>query len=427
MTSLIPSSLLRLQTRTKGPCQQKMNPPGMRKALNLSFRSLFVRYVAQSSRVGGRVLPLAFRAYPKKTPVRRFPSRRVYGLGVGLSLSGLGGFFGLFSDSPSKLGPCMTEPISGREALEGSSPEMRLKMEKLCLEIQYQLCKRLEEFEDKKFHVDRWTRKEGGGGISCVLQDGKTFEKAGVNISVVHGTLPPPAVKQMRSRGKDLPVDRDLPFYAVGISCVIHPTHPLVPTVHFNYRYFQVDAGDGKTMWWFGGGTDLTPNYLDKEDAVHFHKTLKDACDGSDLSLYPKYKKWCDDYFNVSHRGERRGIGGIFFDDFDSPSKDACYDFVSRCAHSVIPSYLPLVEKHHRQEFTERQKHWQQLRRGRYVEFNLIHDRGTKFGLHTPGARIESILMSLPLTARWEYMHAPEKGSAEEELLKVLKDPKDWV
>ena len=415
-----------------------MSSSGVRKTvrllnfLNHSCRDVIGGHAAQNWRIAGvsrRGLGLggAFRAYSTRAAIARsYPSRRIYGLGTGLSLAGFGAFFGLFGGKSSEF-ECMAEPISGREALGGNLMEMRLKMERLCMEIQYQLCKRLEEFGDNKFQVDRWTRKEGGGGISCVLQGGKTFEKAGVNISVVHGTLPPPAVKQMRSRGKDLPIDRDLPFYAIGVSCVIHPTHPLVPTVHFNYRYFEVSDGKGKTIWWFGGGTDLTPNYLNEEDAVHFHKTLKEACDASDQSLYPKYKKWCDDYFNVAHRGERRGIGGIFFDDFDSPSKDACYDFVSRCAHYVIPSYIPLVEKHYRKGFTERQKRWQQLRRGRYVEFNLIHDRGTKFGLHTPGARIESILMSLPLTARWEYMHSPEPGSPEEQMLEVLKNPKDWV
>ena len=321
----------------------------------------------------------------------------------------------------------MAEPLSGYDALGGNVIDIRLKMEKLCLETQYKLCRELERFEDKKFLVDRWTRKEGGGGISCVLQDGKTFEKAGVNLSVVHGILPPNAVKQMRARRKDIPEDKELPFYAVGISCVIHPVNPMVPTVHFNYRFFEVNDGKGGTIWWFGGGTDLTPSYLNEDDAQSFHRTLKEACDKSDPSYYSTYKKWCDNYFNLTHRGERRGIGGIFFDDLDSPSQEACFQFASNCAAAVIPSYIPIVQKHHRDPYTEQQKQWQQLRRGRYVEFNLIHDRGTKFGLFTPGARIESILMSLPLTARWEYMHKPEPGSPEDQLLQVLKTPKEWV
>ena len=351
--------------------------------------------------------------------------RRALVWGSTLSVMGLGalGFSGKGRDE------YMSEPISGYDALSANQFEMRLTMEKLCMELQRDFCRRLEEFEDggKKFVVDRWTRKEGGGGISCVLQDGKTFEKAGVNISVVHGTLPLAAVKQMRSRGRNLAEGKALPFYAVGVSCVIHPVNPMVPTVHFNYRYFEINNGNGEIVWWFGGGTDLTPYYLDKEDAKHFHKTLKEACDSGDAGYYPKFKEWCDDYFNVTHRGERRGIGGIFFDDLDTPSKEDCFAFVSSCANSVIPSYMPIVQKHYQDSFTEQQKRWHQLRRGRYVEFNLIHDRGTKFGLQTPGARIESILMSLPLTARWEYMHSPEPGSPEDELMDVLKNPKDWI
>ena len=335
-------------------------------------------------------------------------------------------------DSVSQAGPprpgYVTEPISGYDALEGNLLEMRLRMEKLCMDVQYRLCRELASIEpEKSFRVDRWEREEGGGGVSCILQDGKVFEKAGVNISVVYGNLQPAAVRLMRSRGKDLPENTELPFYAVGISCVIHPINPMVPTVHFNYRYFEVNNGKGKVVWWFGGGSDLTPSYLDVNDATHFHKTLKDACDLSNPSYYPKFKKWCDDYFNVTHRGERRGVGGIFFDDLDSASQNECFKFVSDCAHAVIPSYLPLVMAHRDDPYTESQKRWQQLRRGRYVEFNLVHDRGTKFGLLTPGARIESILMSLPLTARWEYSHLPQPGSAEDELLQVLKNPRDWV
>lgn len=280
------------------------------------------------------------------------------------------GFFGLLWKRDPEESGWMAEPVSGFAAMD-EPKEMRLRMEKMCLDLQYKLCKALERFEadagdqPAKFKVDGWHRKEGGGGISCVLQDGKRFEKAGVNISVVHGVLPPPAVKQMRSRGRDLPVDKELPFYAVGVSSVIHPVNPLVPTVHFNYRYFEVDLGEGKRVWWFGGGTDLTPYYLNEEDATHFHRSLKEACDKSDASYYPKFKKWCDDYFNVSHRGERRGLGGIFFDDLNTKSQDDCFKFVCDCADSVIPSFIPLVEKHYRETFTDDQVQWQRLRRGR--------------------------------------------------------------
>ncbi|XP_009328922.1 PREDICTED: oxygen-dependent coproporphyrinogen-III oxidase, mitochondrial, partial [Pygoscelis adeliae] len=233
---------------------------------------------------------------------------------------------------------------------------------------------------------------------------------------------------QMRSRGKSLKAkDGKLPFCAMGVSSVIHPKNPHVPTMHFNYRYFEIEEADGTKQWWFGGGTDLTPTYLNEEDAVHFHKTLKEACDKHGLKLYPKYKKWCDDYFYIKHRGERRGIGGIFFDDVDSPSKEEVFQFVKSCAKAVVPCYIPIVKRHCHDSFTPEEKLWQQLRRGRYVEFNLVYDRGTKFGLLTPGSRIESILMSLPLTARWEYMHTPPESSKEAEILEVLRNPKDWV
>ena len=290
-----------------------------------------------------------------------------------VGVTSFGAFFGLLS-SKKELNPedfhWMAEPLSGFDAFQGNLFEARLKMEKLCMDLQHELCRALEEFEGedgKKFKVDRWTRKEGGGGITCVLQDGKAFEKAGVNISVVHGILPPAAVKQMRSRGKDLPEDKDLPFFAVGISSVIHPVNPMVPTVHFNYRYFEVNAGkgDSERLWWFGGGTDLTPYYLDEEDATNFHKCLKDACDSCGPNYYPEYKKWCDDYFYVKHRGECRGIGGIFFDDLDSPSQEQCFNFVSSCAGSVIPSYIPIVQKHYQDPYSKQQQQWQQLRRGR--------------------------------------------------------------
>ncbi|XP_048350265.1 oxygen-dependent coproporphyrinogen-III oxidase, mitochondrial isoform X2 [Sphaerodactylus townsendi] len=268
----------------------------------------------------------------------------------------------------------------------------------------------------------------GGGGISCVLQNGEIFEKAGVNVSVVFGHLSEEAVQQMRSRGKTLKTkDGKLPFCAMGVSSVIHPKNPYVPTIHFNYRYFEIEEADGTKLWWFGGGTDLTPTYLNEEDAVHFHKTLKEACDQHNPELYPKFKKWCDDYFYIKHRGERRGIGGIFFDDLDWPSKEEAFQFVQSCAKAIVPCYVPIVKKHCHDPFTPEEKLWQQIRRGRYVEFNLVYDRGTKFGLATPGSRIESILMSLPLTARWEYMHSPPENSREAKILEVLRQPKDWV
>lgn len=235
----------------------------------------------------------------------------------------------------------MAEPITPLKKLQDNSEDMKTKMELMILRVQSEFCKALEiEENQNKFIVDKWDRKEGGGGITCVMQNGKVFEKAGVNISVVTGSLPPGAVAMMRSRGKNIK-DGKLPFFAAGISAVIHPRNPMVPTIHFNYRYFEVESEDG-VMWWFGGGTDLTPYYLDKQDAVHFHKTLKKACDKHNKIFYPKFKEWCDEYFNIPHRGERRGIGGIFFDDLDTPNKEEVFKFVTSCADAVIPSYIPL-------------------------------------------------------------------------------------
>ncbi|XP_066203488.1 oxygen-dependent coproporphyrinogen-III oxidase, mitochondrial [Saccopteryx leptura] len=323
----------------------------------------------------------------------------------------------------------MAAPVTDLRELRRTPGDMKTKMELLILETQAQVCQALAQVDGgARFSVDRWERKEGGGGICCVLQDGSVFEKAGVSISVVHGNLSEEAAKQMRSRGKNLKTkDGKLPFSALGVSSVIHPKNPHVPSIHFNYRYFEVEEADGNKLWWFGGGSDLTPAYLNREDAVHFHRTLKEACDRHGPALYPKFKKWCDDYFVITHRGERRGIGGIFFDDLDSPSKEEVFHFVQSCAQAVIPSYIPLVEKHCKESFSPQEKLWQQLRRGRYIEFNLLYDRGTKFGLFTPGSRIESILMSLPLTARWEYMHSPPENSKEAEILDVLLHPRDWV
>ncbi|XP_042666801.1 oxygen-dependent coproporphyrinogen-III oxidase, mitochondrial [Centrocercus urophasianus] len=324
----------------------------------------------------------------------------------------------------------MAPPVSGLRELRRRRRELGSRMELLIMETQAEVCRALAALDPgASFAVDTWERKEGGGGISCVLQDGEIFEKAGVNVSVVFGQLSEEAAQQMRSRGKVLKATEDgkLPFCAMGVSSVIHPKNPHVPTMHFNYRYFEIEEADGTKQWWFGGGTDLTPTYLNEEDAVHFHKTLKEVCDKHDLKLYPKYKKWCDDYFYIKHRDERRGIGGIFFDDMDSPSKEEVFQFVQSCAKAVVPSYVPIVKKHCHDSYTPEEKLWQQLRRGRYVEFNLVYDRGTKFGLLTPGSRIESILMSLPLTARWEYMNTPPESSKEAEILEVLRNPKDWV
>ena len=308
---------------------------------------------------------------------------------------------------------------------------MRLRMEAFVKQQQKEIVSALQTIDGCEFRVDTWNRSAGGDGISCVLQDGKVFEKAGVNTSIVYGTLPKPAIQKMRVNHKAIDHDvQSLQFFAAGLSMVLHPHNPMAPTVHLNYRYFETmdENGEGKA-WWFGGGTDLTPSYLFEEDAIHFHKIIKDACDKHDKSYFPRFKAWCDRYFYIPHRQETRGVGGIFFDDLDQDEKDQeeLFSFIQDCCKAFLPSYLPIIQKRKDMPYGPKEKEWQQVRRGRYVEFNLVHDRGTSFGLNTPNARVESILMSLPLTARWMYMHEPSKGSKEQKLVDVLKKPADWV
>ncbi|RDA92256.1 hypothetical protein CP533_5736 [Ophiocordyceps camponoti-saundersi (nom. inval.)] len=313
----------------------------------------------------------------------------------------------------------------------GDQLPMRLRMEKFIKEQQQHIVKVLENVDGSKFRKDEWTRKDGGGGITCVLQEGNVFEKAGVGVSVVYGSLPKPAIQKMRADHKTLdPNVESLDFFAAGLSMVLHPKNPMAPTVHLNYRFFETAKPDGSSQaWWFGGGSDLTPAYLFDEDAIHFHKTLKEACDAHDKKYFSRFKKWCDEYFYNKHRGECRGVGGIFFDDLDESERDQenTFAFVQDCLKSFLPSYLPILERRKDMPFTAKEKEWQQIRRGKYVEFNLVHDRGTAFGLNTPGSRVESILMSLPLTATWKYMHEPEPKSREQRLVDVLRDPEDWV
>lgn len=352
------------------------------------------------------------------------------------------------------------EALKRQSKIDESSP-LRLRMEKLIKEHQKKITEELSRIDGKSFRTDTWTRPNGGGGISCVLQDGNVFEKAGVNVSVVYGELPRSAIEKMRADHKSF-VSADvqsLNFFAAGLSLVLHPHNPMAPTVHLNYRYFETsdpkDPIHGEKNWWFGGGTDLTPSYLFPEDCKHFHQTIKDACDRHDATYYPKFKAWCDKYFYIPHRREARGVGGIFFDDLDAEflrssssssqnPQETLFAFVSDCLESFLPSYVPIIERRKDMPFTPAQKEWQQLRRGRYVEFNLLYDRGTSFGLRTPNARVESILMSLPRTASWAYMDPisgtkTEAGDAEEEqlngedksmereMLEVLKHPRQWV
>lgn len=273
-----------------------------------------------------------------------------------------------------------------------------------------------------RFKEDTWQRPGGGGGRTRVIENGAVFEKGGVNISEVFGTLPTSMQEQLKVTHSD--------FFACGISLVIHPKNPMVPTVHANFRYFELYDNDKNVVdQWFGGGLDLTPYYLFEEDATHFHHVCKRVCDIHDVDFYADYKKKCDEYFWNHHRDEARGIGGLFFD-YCRPNKkhdlNSWYAFVSDMGTHFLDAYLPIVQKRKNLPFTQAHRKWQELRRGRYVEFNLVHDKGTLFGLKTKG-RIESILMSLPPTVQWAYDVHPEKGSDEEKLITVLKQPKEWV
>ena len=289
--------------------------------------------------------------------------------------------------------------------------------------LQDQICQGLEAIDGKAtFKEDLWERPEGGGGRTRVIQNGNVFEKGGVNISGVHGKLPQSMQDYFKVDNAD--------FFACGLSLVIHPENPMVPTVHANWRYFELYDEQGNVVTqWFGGGQDLTPYYLFEEDAKHFHEVCKRACDAHHPDFYTDYKKKCDDYFYNAHRKEARGIGGLFFD-YLKPTEDFSaqqwYDFVTEVGNSFLDAYLPIVERRKDLDFTSKQRDWQEIRRGRYVEFNLIHDKGTLFGLKTNG-RIESILMSLPPHVQWHYDWHPEPGSAEEHLTQVLAQPREWV
>lgn len=289
--------------------------------------------------------------------------------------------------------------------------------------LQDAITSKLEAVDGKaNFREDIWQRPEGGGGRTRVIQDGNVFEKGGVNISAVHGPLP----KTMQAYFNVGDVD----FFACGLSLVIHPKNPMVPTVHANWRYFEMYDEQGNVVdSWFGGGQDLTPYYLFDEDARHFHQTCKTACDKHNPEFYPKFKKQCDEYFWNAHRDEARGVGGLFFDHCkatESFTMEQWFDFVTEVGNSFLSAYVPIVERRKAIPYTEENRTWQEIRRGRYVEFNLVHDKGTLFGLKTNG-RIESILMSLPPHVQWVYDHHPEPGSEEERLLKILREPKEWI
>jgi coproporphyrinogen III oxidase len=312
-----------------------------------------------------------------------------------------------------------------------NSPALKERARDFFAELQSEICAALEEVDGSaRFREDLWSRDGGGGGRTRVMEGGALFEKAGVNLSEVYGRLD-------EAFAAGLPVGEGTSFFATGISLVLHPLSPMVPAVHANFRYLERGSGG-----WFGGGTDLTPYYPYIEDVVHFHRTLKEACDRSDSWYYPRFKKWCDEYFFIKHRNEARGVGGVFFDYLTGrhegeslepggrrPAPDRglefTFEFVQDVARAFLPAYLPIVERRKSEPYTEREREFQLIRRGRYVEFNLVYDRGTHFGLQT-GGRIESILMSLPPMVRWRYDYQPEAGTREADAMAFFR-ARDWL
>ncbi|WP_410477639.1 oxygen-dependent coproporphyrinogen oxidase [Nostoc sphaeroides] len=332
----------------------------------------------------------------------------------------------------------LASPANSVNTPPGNSRQM---VKQFMQNLQDQICTALEQVDGKaRFREDRWERSQGGEGRTRVIREGRVFEQGGVNFSEVWGDTLPSSILSQRpeAAGHD--------FFATGTSLVLHPRNPYVPTVHLNYRYFE--AGP---IWWFGGGADLTPYYAFVEDAIHFHKTLKYACDTYHSEYYPVFKRWCDEYFYLRHRQEQRGIGGIFFDYQDASGKlyvgshtdspaalysqqvetvsrnwKNIFSFVHQCSQAFVPAYIPIVERRQEIEYGDRQRQFQLYRRGRYAEFNLVYDRGTVFGLQTEG-RAESILMSLPPLARWEYCYEPEPGTPEAQLTEIFLQPHDWA
>jgi coproporphyrinogen III oxidase len=293
-------------------------------------------------------------------------------------------------------------------------PLTKEEISQALIHLQQEICTALEQEDGKgKFTEEKWEREGGGGGITRVLQHGNVIEKGGVNFSAVHGELPDNIVAALKVSEKN--------FFAAGVSIVLHPQSPMVPIIHMNVRYFELGNGE----YWFGGGIDLTPHYIDKEDARWFHQQLKNTCDKFDVSYYPKFKSWADEYFFIKHRNETRGIGGIFFDRLTG-NKQQLFEFIIAVGKTFAPVYTHFMREKKSLPFTEEQKKWQMIRRGRYVEFNLVYDKGTKFGLDTNG-RIESILMSLPEQAGWFYNFVPDPGSPEAQTLDLLKKGIDWV
>mmetsp|Transcript_14402 Transcript_14402/g.21884 ORF Transcript_14402/g.21884 Transcript_14402/m.21884 type:complete len:395 (+) Transcript_14402:27-1211(+) len=359
--------------------------------------------MAREGRVGGRMAVRGSRMAAPKIP-------------MGYSMRGVKARAEISANAPEDQDKSLLPEA------EFGDPKIREQFERVLMNAQDKISKALEDVDGgAKFVQDRFIKTTGGGGRSRVLSDGNVFEKAGINLSVLKGELPYDFVAK-RGECKGFSPGEKIPYVGMGLSSVIHPKNPFSPTMHFNYRLFQTKCG----VWWFGGGTDITPSYIDKDDMELFHGTYKDVCDKHDPGFYAKFKKWADEYFVIAHRGETRGLGGIFSDDMNDRSAEELLAFYTDCVNSVIPSYVPIVDKHKSDEFTEEQKDWQGVRRGRYVEFNLVYDRGTIFGLKQ-NLNAERILMSLPEKARWEYNHQIKEGSPEADIMDAFKNPRDWV
>jgi len=296
------------------------------------------------------------------------------------------------------------------------------QVKKYLVQLQENICSDMDSLDGRAiFEKDRWTKGDGSGsGITSVICDGNVFEKGGVNFSIVQGNKMPKSATALR------PELEGRKYTALGISLVIHPLNPYVPTVHFNVRFFVAEKPGKETIWWFGGGFDLTPFYGFDEDAIHWHTTAKKACLPFGKKVYSKYKKYCDDYFYLEHRNEQRGIGGLFFDDLNEGGFDRCFEFIKSVGDHFTDAYLPIVIKRKDAPYGEKERNFQLYRRGRYVEFNLIYDRGTLFGLQS-GGRTESILMSMPPEVKWSYQYQVEKDSEEEKLYNHYLKPKEWI
>ncbi|MGV7960698.1 oxygen-dependent coproporphyrinogen oxidase [Photorhabdus tasmaniensis] len=295
------------------------------------------------------------------------------------------------------------------------------KIKSFFLSLQNEICQQLEQADGKgKFIEQCWQREDGGGGRSRIMKEGAIFEQAGANFSHVSGTMLPSSATAHRPEltGRN--------YQAMGVSLVIHPSNPYIPTSHANVRFFIAEKEGEAPVWWFGGGFDLTPYYGFEEDAIHWHTTARNICQPYGETLYQKYKKWCDNYFYIKHRNEARGIGGLFFDDLNTPDFEHCFHFTQDIGKGFLSAYLPIVEKRKSILWSERERQFQLYRRGRYVEFNLVWDRGTLFGLQS-GGRTESILMSMPPLVRWEYDYHPEPGSAEAALYIDFLPVKNWI